>query len=87
MKAIPLNTQIRRNLVYSHLLSGEYQDAREQLDILYELGYREQQYTMLDAIVTLLQEDNEQALRQLEQFSSPFEVERFAAQLRQLREP
>ncbi|PMJ96406.1 hypothetical protein BCU12_04855 [Vibrio sp. 10N.261.55.A7] len=85
LKSSPLNTVIRRNLVYSYLLDGDYQSARDQLDVLYELGYRDQQYSMLDAIVTLLQEDNESALRQLEQYSSPFEVERFVAQLRQLR--
>lgn len=83
----PMSVRLRKNLVYSYLLAGKYQQAESELNTLFELGYRNKNYDALNAMVILLQGDDEEAKRTLERYSTPLEVDQFAAQLEQLRKP
>lgn len=85
LAADKLDIKARRNLVYSQILSGDYGKAEAQLTVLYELGVRDRQRDMLAAIVTLLQQENPKAVRTLEGYSSPYEVEQLLAQLAALK--
>ncbi|SON49952.1 tetratricopeptide repeat protein [Vibrio tapetis] len=85
LAADKLDVKARRNLVYSQILSGDYREAEVQLVALYELGVRDRQRDMLAAIVALLQQDDPKAVRTLEGYSSPYEVEQLLAQLESLK--
>lgn len=81
-----LDIRARRNLTYSLILSGKYAQAEQQLDLMYELGVRDRQRDMLSAVVAILQQPDQTAIRTLEGYSSPYEVEALVEQLQNIKD-
>lgn len=86
LKVDPLNSSVRKNLVYSYILSGNYSDAESQLDLLYGHGVRDKNRDILAAVVSYLNDQDKEAVNTLEEYASPMEVANFIETLEALKQ-
>ncbi|BCL69356.1 hypothetical protein MADA3029_940114 [Vibrio nigripulchritudo MADA3029] len=82
----PLKTDVRKNLVYSYILSGNFRLAEEELKVLHGHGVRDRQQEILAAVVSLLNSPDKNAVSTLEEYASPMEVAHFIETLEQLKQ-